>query len=84
VERAVIGIPDSRWDERPLACVVAGANVDPGELEAFLTERVARWQVPENLAFVHDTEDVRRQVRQEGGAHAVRERRPGTDPDLTL
>jgi fatty-acyl-CoA synthase len=52
VEAAVIGIPDSRWDERPLACVVAGAQVDPGELMAFLTERVAKWQVPENWAFV--------------------------------
>jgi fatty-acyl-CoA synthase len=52
VEAAVIDIPDSRWDERPLACVVAGANVEPGELKAFLTERVAKWQVPENWAFV--------------------------------
>jgi fatty-acyl-CoA synthase len=53
VEAAVIGIPDRRWDERPLACVVAGADVDPGELKAFLTERMAKWQVPENWAFVH-------------------------------
>jgi fatty-acyl-CoA synthase len=51
-EAAVIGIPDSRWDERPLACVVADADVDPDELKAFLVERVAKWQVPENWAFV--------------------------------
>ncbi len=52
VEAAVIGIPDPRWDERPLACVVAGGDIDPEELEQFLAERLAKWQVPENWAFV--------------------------------
>jgi fatty-acyl-CoA synthase len=50
VEAAVIGIPDPRWDERPLACVVG--EVDPAELKQFISERVARWQVPENWASV--------------------------------
>jgi fatty-acyl-CoA synthase len=54
VEAAVIGIPDVRWDERPLACVVAAEEVDREQLEAFLSERVAKWQVPENWAFVHE------------------------------
>jgi fatty-acyl-CoA synthase len=54
VEAAVIGIPDPRWDERPLACVVAAGDVDPGELKQFLAERVAKWQVPENWAFVDE------------------------------
>ena len=52
VEAAVIGIPDPRWDERPLACVVATGDVDPGELKRFLGQHVARWQLPENWAFV--------------------------------
>jgi fatty-acyl-CoA synthase len=48
-EAAVIGIPDKRWGERPLACVVlrSGAKADPAELAEFLRSAgVARWQVP--------------------------------------
>jgi fatty-acyl-CoA synthase len=52
VEAAVVGIPDQRWDERPLACVVADADVDPKDLKEFLADRVAKWQVPDNWAFV--------------------------------
>jgi fatty-acyl-CoA synthase len=52
VEAAVIGIPDQRWDERPLACVVADADVDPKDLQEFLADRVAKWQVPDNWVFV--------------------------------
>ncbi len=53
-EAAVIGVPDKRWGERPLACVVlrAGAKADAAELATFLGEKVARWQVPENWSFV--------------------------------
>ena len=55
-EAAVIGIPDQRWGERPLACVVlrAGATADAAELAKFLGEKVARWQVPENWTFVSE------------------------------
>jgi fatty-acyl-CoA synthase len=54
VEAAVIGVPDERWQERPLACVVLaeGAGASAGDLRAFLSERVARWWVPERWAFV--------------------------------
>jgi fatty-acyl-CoA synthase len=54
IEAAVIGVPDSRWDERPLACVVLRENADarPEELRAFLTERVARWWLPSKWAFI--------------------------------
>jgi len=54
VEASVIGVPDPRWDERPLACVVRkeGSSIGPGELAAFLEERVARWQVPERWSFI--------------------------------
>ncbi|WP_019631880.1 long-chain fatty acid--CoA ligase [Actinomadura atramentaria] len=53
-EAAVIGIPDARWDERPLACVVLrpGAAATAAELAGFLDGKVARWQVPENWAFL--------------------------------
>jgi acyl-CoA synthetase (AMP-forming)/AMP-acid ligase II len=54
VEAAVIGVPDPRWDERPLACVVIdeGASLTVDDLRAFLGEHVARWQVPERWAFI--------------------------------
>ncbi|MCO5967575.1 long-chain fatty acid--CoA ligase [Actinoallomurus soli] len=54
LEAAVIGIPDPRWDERPLAFVVLrdGTSATAAELADFLSGKVARWQVPENWAFV--------------------------------
>ncbi|MEU6169441.1 long-chain fatty acid--CoA ligase [Streptomyces tanashiensis] len=54
LEAVVVGVPDPRWEERPLACVslVPGAGVDGDELRAFLTGRVARWWIPERWSFV--------------------------------
>ena len=54
LEAAVIGVPDPRWDERPLACVVPrpGAHLDAGELRSFLAGQVARWWLPERWAFL--------------------------------
>ena len=52
-EAAVIRVPDRRWDERPLACVVLkeAASVTPGELSAFLSRRVPRLWLPERWAL---------------------------------
>jgi fatty-acyl-CoA synthase len=54
LEASVIGVPDERWGERPLATVVVtdGETLDVDELRAYLGERVARWQVPERWAFI--------------------------------
>ena len=54
VEAAVIGVPDERWQERPLACVVLkpGTRTTADTLQAYLGERVARWWVPERWAFI--------------------------------
>ncbi|MCW2898354.1 MAG: putative fatty acid CoA ligase [Streptosporangiaceae bacterium] len=56
LEAAVIGIPDPRWDERPLACVVRrpGGSVSAAELAAFLSGKVAKWQIPENWTFIEE------------------------------
>ena len=53
-EAAVIAVPDPRWEERPLVCVVPrpGESVEVSELVAFLSERVARWWLPERWSFV--------------------------------
>ncbi len=54
LEAAVIAVPDERWQERPLACVVPrpGAAVEPEGLRQFLSSRVARWWLPERWALV--------------------------------
>jgi fatty-acyl-CoA synthase len=54
VEAAVIGIPDEKWTERPLACVVVSQDTDPVTLAEFLNGKVAHWQVPENWAFIEE------------------------------
>jgi fatty-acyl-CoA synthase len=51
-EAAVIGIPDEKWTERPLACVVLRSGASAVELAAFLEGKVAHWQVPENWTFI--------------------------------
>ena len=53
-EASVVGVPDEKWGERPLATVVVaeGEQVDAAELCAHLADRVARWQVPERWAFI--------------------------------
>jgi acyl-CoA synthetase (AMP-forming)/AMP-acid ligase II len=53
-EAAVIGVPDDKWGERPLATVVVlpGAEVTAEDLRAFLAERVPRWQLPERWCFI--------------------------------
>ena len=55
-EAAVIAVAHPKWQERPLACVVTrdGAVVDADELLAFLAGRVARWWLPDAIAFVDD------------------------------
>ena len=54
VEASVIGVPDARWDERPLACVVRrpGCDADGASLAAYLAQHVAKWQVPERWSFI--------------------------------
>jgi fatty-acyl-CoA synthase len=52
LEAAVIGIPDEKWTERPLAVVVMKDEADPARLAGYLEGKVARWQVPENWTFI--------------------------------
>ncbi len=56
VEAAVIGVPDERWDERPLACVVVaeGASLTPADLSAYLADKVAKWWLPERWTFIDE------------------------------
>jgi len=53
-EAAVVAIPHPKWQERPLAIVVVkpGLTISEDELRAFLTERFAKWQLPDDFVFV--------------------------------
>jgi fatty-acyl-CoA synthase len=46
VEAAVVAIPDERWLERPLACVVTRGPLTAEDLRDVLADRFARWQLP--------------------------------------
>jgi fatty-acyl-CoA synthase len=56
VEASVVGVPDDRWGERPLATVVRrdGSGVDAAGLKEFVGGKVADWQVPERWAFIDE------------------------------
>jgi fatty-acyl-CoA synthase len=56
LEAAVVGVPDERWQERPLALVVVneGASVSPSDLRMFLADKVVRWWLPERWAFADE------------------------------
>jgi fatty-acyl-CoA synthase len=55
-EAAVIGVPHPKWQERPLACVVVkpGEQVTKEELMEYLTPRVAKWWLPDDLVFIDE------------------------------
>ena len=55
-EAAVVGVPDERWQERPLAAVVLhdDDDVTAEELREYLSDKVVRWWLPERWTFVEE------------------------------
>jgi fatty-acyl-CoA synthase len=55
-EAAVIGVRHPRWDERPLLVVVLKPQqtATKAELLAFLDGKVAKWWMPDDVAFVSE------------------------------
>jgi len=53
-EAAVIGLPHPKWDERPLLIVMRkpGAEVTPAQILEHLQDKVAKWWLPDEIAFV--------------------------------
>jgi fatty-acyl-CoA synthase len=53
-EAAVIAIPDEKWTERPLACVVLKPNTKAtaAQLSEHLASAFAKWQIPERFEFI--------------------------------
>ncbi|UQX89098.1 long-chain fatty acid--CoA ligase [Jatrophihabitans telluris] len=53
-EAAVIALAHPKWMERPFACVVLkpGSTLDKDGLLAYLSERVDRWGMPDDVEFI--------------------------------
>ena len=55
-EAAVIGVRHPKWDERPLLIVVLkpGKTATREELFAYLTGKIAKWWMPDDVQFVEE------------------------------
>ena len=55
-EAAVIGVPHSKWSERPLACVVLepGATMTKEDVLAHIAPTLAKWQMPDDVVFIEE------------------------------
>ncbi len=53
-EAAVIAIAHPKWDERPLLIAVRNGNVEKDELLIYMSDLVAKWQLPEDILFVDE------------------------------
>ncbi len=77
----VIGVPDDKWQERPLAAVVLDGDrtATAAELSEFLRSRVAKWWLPERWTFVSEIP-----LTSTGKFDKKKLRRQHADGDLTV
>jgi fatty-acyl-CoA synthase len=56
LEAAVIAVPDERWSERPLACVVLkpGAQASKEQLIEHLSPHFPKWWLPDEVEFISE------------------------------
>jgi fatty-acyl-CoA synthase len=57
-EATVIGVPHERWQERPVAFIVAGEGADESTIEEdvmeMLSEEYPKWWLPDDVEFIDD------------------------------
>jgi fatty-acyl-CoA synthase len=87
LEAAVIAVPDNRWGERPLACVVVarGRTLAPEDLRAHLAGRVASWWVPDEFRFIREIpKTATGKFAKVALRRLLAEPAPGSTPPTTL
>ena len=56
LEATVVGLAHPKWVERPVAFVVTrpeyAGTITPDEIRDFLTDKVARWWIPDEIRFI--------------------------------
>jgi fatty-acyl-CoA synthase len=55
-EAAIIGVPHPKWQERPLLVIVKrpGAQLTREDMLEFLRPKIAKWWLPDDVAFVDE------------------------------
>ena len=56
LEACVVGVPHPKWDERPLLFLITkdGNEIDKQEINDFLSEKVVKWWLPDDIIFVKE------------------------------
>ncbi len=56
LEAAVIALPDDKWQERPLACIVPkpeeAQTITKEEIQNYLKDKIAKWWIPDEIVFL--------------------------------
>ena len=71
LEVAVVGVPDERWGEKVIACVVKSGPCSEEELLDYCATRLAGYKKPKSVVFVDNLPKsnvgkiLKRQIREE-------------------
>ncbi|MBI1943071.1 MAG: long-chain fatty acid--CoA ligase [Betaproteobacteria bacterium] len=85
-EAAVIAVPDPKWTERPLACVVLkkDGKATADELRAHLSQKFVKWQLPDRFEFLDSIPRTSTgkfwKVKLRERYRAAQEKRPAASP----